>query len=309
MASSEQPRGDAAMTRSATKPDGELLLGLDTSADAAVALCRQAADGSLEVMGRSRSGDGRRHAETLVPMILDVLTGAAATMPQVGTIVVGTGPAPFTGLRVGLATARSLARARGIEAFGVCSLDALALAAGRVMTTDWARESAPESDLGCGSGSDTDLDSGSGSGRDIGRDIDSDIDSDRDNAREVLVVSDARRREVYYGRYRTGGADITTLIGPAVATPADVAAEHADLVEAGAIFGPALGLYGEILTGPSATDAGTTVLGHRVAPVDPADLVRLALVRRTAGGDLSLTPRYLRRPDVHVAPGRKRATT
>lgn len=245
--------------------NSELLLGLDTSSDAAVALCRADGENGLQVLGATRSGDKRRHAETLVPMVRTVLAGAGASMTQVTTIVAGTGPAPFTGLRVGLATARSLAKTRGVPALGVCSLDALALAAGR---------------------------SGGPS--------------------EVLVVTDARRREVYYGRYRVGGEDVTALAGPAVAKPAEVAAEHQDLVRAGAVIGPALELYEEHFErGAGSRDAGA---GHHIHPelsaalVDPADLVRLALRRRDAGGDLPLRPQYLRRPDVQVSASRKRAS-
>ncbi|HEY5247425.1 MAG TPA: tRNA (adenosine(37)-N6)-threonylcarbamoyltransferase complex dimerization subunit type 1 TsaB, partial [Dermatophilaceae bacterium] len=48
------------------------------------------------------------------------------TPGEVGAVVVGTGPGPFTGLRIGLVTARTFAFACGIPVFGVCSLDALA---------------------------------------------------------------------------------------------------------------------------------------------------------------------------------------
>lgn len=98
-----------------------LILGLDTSDGVGVALVR---DG--EVLARVDGADQRRHAETLAPGIAWVLAEAGADRRDLDTVAVGTGPAPYTGLRVGLVTARTLARTLGIAALGVCSLDALA---------------------------------------------------------------------------------------------------------------------------------------------------------------------------------------
>ena len=84
--------------------------------------------------------------------------------------MVGCGPGPFTGLRVGMATAAAYGHALGIPVYGVCSLDAI------------------------------------GSNRTAG---------------DVLVVTDARRREVYWARYRDG----LRIEGPAVDAPADVPAD------------------------------------------------------------------------------------
>ncbi|MGN6250557.1 MAG: tRNA (adenosine(37)-N6)-threonylcarbamoyltransferase complex dimerization subunit type 1 TsaB [Marmoricola sp.] len=67
-----------------------------------------------------------RHGEMLAPGIADVLGQAGATSRDVTAIGVGVGPGPFTGLRVGLVTARTMAHTLGIPVYGVCSLDVLA---------------------------------------------------------------------------------------------------------------------------------------------------------------------------------------
>ena len=59
---------------------------------------------------------------------LSELVGAAlSTQPNIDQVVVGMGPGPFTGLRVGITFARTFALARQIPVIGVCSLDAIAL--------------------------------------------------------------------------------------------------------------------------------------------------------------------------------------
>lgn len=69
----------------------------------------------------------RRHAESLTPMIQFVVRLAEATMSDISAVAVDIGPGLFTGMRVGIATAQSLAWALDIPVVPVCSLDALAL--------------------------------------------------------------------------------------------------------------------------------------------------------------------------------------
>jgi tRNA threonylcarbamoyladenosine biosynthesis protein TsaB len=184
-------------------------------------------------------------------------------------VVVGTGPAPFTGLRVGLVTARTLGLALGIPVHGVSSLDALALAA---------------------------------------------LDGAAQAGGEVLVVTDARRKEVYWARYRAVvglGTDpgVELVAGPGVDAPAvvaeQVAAGQAGAGQAGAgqgaadlrVVGAGTELYPELLPGTTAV-------------VDPADLARVALARLAVGGpglELSTEPLYLRRPDAVPPAAAKRA--
>ena len=68
----------------------------------------------------------RGHGELLAPGIDACLHDAGIAPRQVGAVVVGTGPGPYTSLRVGLVTAAAFADALGIPAYGVCSLDAIA---------------------------------------------------------------------------------------------------------------------------------------------------------------------------------------
>src|SRR3954447_7267328 len=67
----------------------------------------------------------RRDGELLAASIADCLAEAGIRPDQVGAVVAGTGPGPYTGLRVGLVTAAAFAHARGIPAYGVRSLAAL----------------------------------------------------------------------------------------------------------------------------------------------------------------------------------------
>lgn len=69
---------------------------------------------------------GMRHGELLAPGIDDVLRQVAAIPQDVTAVAVGVGPGPFTGLRVGLVTARTMALALDIPVYGVCTLDVLA---------------------------------------------------------------------------------------------------------------------------------------------------------------------------------------
>lgn len=207
------------------------VLAIDTSSEAVTAALVDAA-GAI-VASRTTIAP-RGHAEVLAPSIAGCFEQVRVSAAEVGAVVAGTGPGPFTGLRVGLVTAAAFAHARGIPAYGVCSLDAI--------------ESQDEG--------------------------------------VSVVVTDARRREVYWARY----ADGRRIAGP------DVAAAHAvPLDGASNIAGAAVELY------PDVWPEHITRLSYRYP--DAGVLVALAAERiRTGAESEPLAPLYLRRPDA-VVPG------
>ncbi|WP_378737339.1 tRNA (adenosine(37)-N6)-threonylcarbamoyltransferase complex dimerization subunit type 1 TsaB [Nocardia brasiliensis] len=208
----------------------EQAAGVATAAGDGLPVGRNGTATTRTVASRVRV-DPRAHAEVLTPQILECLTEANRSRTDIAAIVVGIGPGPFTGLRVGMATAAAFGDALGIPVYGVCSLDAIAADA--------------VSDLTPGS--------------------------------ELLVVTDARRREVYWARYRDG----VRVAGPDVAKPSDV-----DMAQATVIAGSA---------------SHVDFFDLPVLPVEtpsPAGLVQAAaaeVLARTVPD--ALVPLYLRRPD------------
>ena len=210
---------------------------------------------ALSVLSRAEQSSPRRHAESLGAMLARVLAAPGVADHPLDAVIAATGPAPFTGLRAGLVTARALGRARGVPVHGVPSLDAVARAA----FDEIAR---------AGGGGEA-----------------------------VLVVTDARRHEVYAARYRARGADdVEPLDSPAVLAP-DAAVR---LGGVDAVAGSGAVLYPHLA-------AGRVVL----APVsgDPAAQIRVALTRLADAGPgavLPAEPLYLRHADVHMPAGRGR---
>ena len=96
-------------------------LGIDTSHHVAVGLARDGEPVASEVVA-----DTRAHGEALTPLIQRLCASAGIAMTGIDSYAVGMGPGPFTGLRVGIVTARTLAAVTGSPLHGVCSLDVIA---------------------------------------------------------------------------------------------------------------------------------------------------------------------------------------
>jgi tRNA threonylcarbamoyl adenosine modification protein YeaZ len=99
-----------------------LLLGLDTATPAVTVALH---DGG-QPLAQLVTVDAHRHAELLAPAIAKVIADAGVSQRDLTGIVAGVGPGPYTGLRVGLVTARVLGAALDIPVYGLCTLDAIA---------------------------------------------------------------------------------------------------------------------------------------------------------------------------------------
>ena len=103
-----------------------LILAVDTSTRASIVVL-----GRAEPLAVSRRDVQHRHGSHVLEQIDEVLAQAGRSIEAVGALAVGTGPGSFTGLRVGLATLKTMAYARVLPLVGVISSDALRLAGTR----------------------------------------------------------------------------------------------------------------------------------------------------------------------------------
>jgi tRNA threonylcarbamoyladenosine biosynthesis protein TsaB len=102
-----------------------VLLAFDT----ATPLVTVALHDGEDVVVEHTSGQRMKHGEQLAPLIERVMGEVGIVRQDLTALAVGVGPGPFTGLRVGLVTARTLSFVLEIPVYGVCSLDVLALEA------------------------------------------------------------------------------------------------------------------------------------------------------------------------------------
>lgn len=102
-----------------------MLLAFDTATPQVTVALHDGDDVVAEVV----SDRTMKHGEQLAPLISDVLAAAGIVRQDLTAIAVGAGPGPFTGLRVGLVTARTLGFALEIPVYAACTLDVLAVEA------------------------------------------------------------------------------------------------------------------------------------------------------------------------------------
>jgi tRNA threonylcarbamoyl adenosine modification protein YeaZ len=102
------------------------LLAIDTSGTNALVALGET-DGAL--LAERRWTAGYRHGEELLIRIDEMIVSAGVSMADLGGVVVGTGPGAFTGLRVGLATAKALAHGLGVPIAGIPTSEAILRAA------------------------------------------------------------------------------------------------------------------------------------------------------------------------------------
>ena len=105
------------------------VLGFDTATPSTAVGLRLSDERTLTARDDPGSGEHPGHATRLLAMTAELLAGAGVVWTALDRIAVGLGPGTFTGLRVGIATARGLAQSLSAELVGVSSLRALAHAA------------------------------------------------------------------------------------------------------------------------------------------------------------------------------------
>ena len=159
------------------------VLAVDTSVGVSVAILRSTGE-----LSQSQAIDHGMQGELTAELISQVVAESGLEISEITDVVVGVGPGPFTGLRVGLVTAGVFAHARNLPIHGICSLDAIAF----------------------------------------------------DYAKPCVVVTDARRKELYWARYEGNRRG-----EPQVSKPEDLLVQFPD----SEFVGPGAQLYPDSISG------------------------------------------------------------
>jgi tRNA threonylcarbamoyladenosine biosynthesis protein TsaB len=240
-----------------------IVLGFDTATPATVVGLRLA-DGTT-LQARDDPPDGQRpgHATRLLPLASELLAQADLRWGQIERIAVGVGPGTFTGLRIGVATARGLAQSLGVEVAGVSTLRVLAEAALRAPDAEW-----PQSQAGGGA---------------------------QVPKRGVLAAVDARRGEAFVALYAAG----EEVAAPHALSPEELGGlpvGGAEGLRWLAVGDGAVRFRGYVESlGVAVADDSSRL--HRV---DAGVLCELAL-DAPAGAPEAVLPDYRRRPDAELA--------
>lgn len=105
-----------------------IVVALDTATPATTVAVRRADGTAHEARDDPSPGERGNHARRLLPLLAQAMREAGVGWEDVDRIAVGIGPGGFTGLRIGIASARALAQARDLPVVPVSSLEALAYA-------------------------------------------------------------------------------------------------------------------------------------------------------------------------------------
>lgn len=236
-------------------------LVVDSSAGSFVAVVSQKND-MLQVEKEIYNPNTREHTESIAPFVKAVL----GDNREIDAVIVGSGPAPFTGLRAGIMTAQVVSYVQNIPIYGVGTLDHLAMQIYQSSLVDVAQT--------------------------------------------VAVMTDARRREVYFAAYQAAGDDVKVLLTPQVAKAELALQQIAEIEESVVISGMGAELYLAEQEIPANLSYLSSVDGQKLERPHALAMVKMALSRleQQKNGkvvDLSVTPKYLRRPDVYAGVPRK----
>ncbi len=242
-----------------------IVLGFDTATRATAIGLRREDGSTLQARDDPAPGEHPGHATRLLPLVAELLARSGLRFADLDRIAVGIGPGTFTGLRIGVATARGLAQSLSLELVGVSSLRALATAAADASDERGAA-------IGASAGS------FAGAG--------------------VLAVLDARRGEVFAAAY----ANDEELAAPRALAPmdlGDIVKEAAGGVSVGRWI--ALG-DGAVRYRAKLQTLGLDVAPEDspLHQVSAAAICELGLTADAQGLE-SVLPDYRRRPDAEIA--------
>jgi tRNA threonylcarbamoyladenosine biosynthesis protein TsaB len=254
-----------------------IVVGLDTATRSTVAALVRTDAPTVEVQARDDPPRGARprHATRLLGLVAEVLDRADVGWEAVDRIAVGVGPGTFTGLRIGVASARALARARGVELVGVSTLRSLA--------THGASSASPEGHRASSA-------SPEGHGASW---------ASPEGAELVLAVLDARRGEVFAAAWRRLelAHDGPAILSPGAFSPQALATRVAELGLPTLAIGDGAVEFREVLERAGALVPADESELHRVSAITHC---QLAASMRGSSPD-QVQPAYLRLPDAEIS--------
>jgi tRNA threonylcarbamoyladenosine biosynthesis protein TsaB len=265
-----------------------IVLGLDTATRSTAVALRLDDGRTTQARDDPAPGEHPGHATRLLAMAHELLTAQGIEWNSLDRIAVGVGPGTFTGLRIGVATARALAQSLPAELVGVSSLQALALPALAALAA------APGHAIA------------GGDRTRVGTDLIT-LRPGTDGDDEVLAVIDARRGEVFAAAYAAQPGDEAPceLIEPRALAPEDLESFLAGGADGGARPERRLLAVGD---GAVLSRGDLEALGVTVPPdssplhlVSAEAICELAAIADPAASVDGLLPDYRRRPDAEIA--------